>query len=260
MLYPRLWDGCGFPYLSNWLKDIARSSRSSKVRSKGSGLPLYQEGAANAPKTIANLREVVEGGEFTEAAWRVLSDPASRNEIRDAVVTRYFPRQREILAAGGNRDMEDDGMDESSEPEIHCAREAAFRKTIRDVYDHRCAVCGLRVKLDTEETRPDRPRPRKKVLVEAAHIIPFKISHNDHPSNGVALCRNHHWAMDNLLLAPCPDKAYPWGIWKVSVTLDDRIRDNEFSVAYRNRPLIPPSERKFFPAKEALEWREACLV
>ena len=42
-------------------------------------------------------------------------------------------------------------------------------------------------------------------FIAAAHLIPFAESRNDHPTNGLALCKNHHWAMDRNLIAPCPN-------------------------------------------------------
>jgi predicted restriction endonuclease len=74
-----------------------------------------------------------------------------------------------------------------------------------EVYDYRCAACGIRVLLDHVES-----------LVEAAHLIPFSESRNDKPTNGMALCPNHHWAMDRHLIAPCPDSKRRAGIWRVN--------------------------------------------
>jgi len=36
-------------------------------------------------------------------------------------------------------------------------------------------------------------------LNTATHLIPFSESRNDHPTNGLALCKNHHWAMDRVM-------------------------------------------------------------
>jgi len=61
-------------------------------------------------------------------------------------------------------------------------RHDAFRHAILEIYDYRCAACGIRVKITDDLS-----------LVEAAHIIPFGESQNDKPDNGLALCPNHHW-------------------------------------------------------------------
>lgn len=53
-------------------------------------------------------------------------------------------------------------------------------------------------------------------LVEEAHLIPFGESRNDKPTKGMALCPNHHWAMDRHLIAPCPDTKRRAGVWRVN--------------------------------------------
>lgn len=98
-------------------------------------------------------------------------------------------------------------------------------------------------------------------LVQAAHLIPFEVSPNDKPTNGMALCLNHHWAMDRHLIAPCPHNSRVAGIWRVNEKrLDDRIEGQRELVALANRTLIPPSEERFYPAIESLRWREQHLV
>ena len=85
-------------------------------------------------------------------------------------------------------------------------------------------------------------------------------SRNDKPNNGLALCPNHHWAMDRNLIAPCPDPARTApGIWKVSNRLDDRIEGQKDLLDLANRRVIDPRETVFYPAEESLRWREEHL-
>ncbi|UCC54968.1 MAG: HNH endonuclease [Anaerolineaceae bacterium] len=49
------------------------------------------------------------------------------------------------------------------------------------------------------------PPPEGQPVVEAAHIIPWRISHNDDPRNGLALCRLCHWTFDEGMLAVSSD-------------------------------------------------------
>jgi len=115
-------------------------------------------------------------------------------------------------------------------------RSSAFRHIVLEIYDYRCAACGIRVKINEDLS-----------LAEAAHIIPFGVSRNDKPDNGLALCPNHHWAMDRLLIAPCPDSKHRAGIWRIGTALDGRIEGQKDLVALSNQPVIPPSEAKFYP-------------
>lgn len=211
--------------------------------------PVYEEGNVSAPKSLARLRDEVRWAEFDPELWSLLSTRDGRAQVREALVARYFAPFRDALIQSPSKGIvqrEPDGEDI-----VKSARDAAFRKTIRQIYDHRCAACGVRVLLETE---------RRHVLIEAAHLIPWEESHNDHPSNGMALCRNHHWAVDEHLIAPCPSLEHKAGVWRVSPVLDDRIADLKDFARLENRRVIRPLEAKFLPSREALEWREAHLL
>ena len=118
-------------------------------------------------------------------------------------------------------------------------RDPAFRRVVTELYDYRCAATGVRILLPTGEA-----------MVEAAHIHPFAKARDDDPRNGLALTPDMHWAMDRFLIAPGPDMK-----WHVSRSLDDRIPDFARLVALDGRNLFLPSETRFAPKRESLEWR-----
>jgi putative restriction endonuclease len=207
--------------------------------------PLYEPGNASRVPTIQALRQI--HARFDDDLWTtLLSDAHCRQQLREALVARYFPEHRDQLAAiaGENHAATEQDTLHDEPP----GRDAAFRLAILEIYDYRCAACGIRVKISDDLS-----------LVEAAHIIPFGVSRNDKPDNGLALCPNHHWAMDRFLIAPCPDSKQRAGVWRVGSGLDARIEGQKDLVALANQPVIPPSEEKFCPAVESLRWREKHL-
>ena len=207
--------------------------------------PLYEPGNASRVPTLTALRQV--SGRFDNDLWvAILSDAHSRHQLREALIARYFPEHHEQLAAiaGAIRPRTPDEAIREQPP----GRNAAFRHTILEIYDYRCAACGIRVKLTDDLS-----------LVEAAHIVPFGVSRNDKPDNGLALCPNHHWAMNRFLIAPCPDPKHSAGVWRVGSGLDSRIEGQKDLVALKDQRVIPPSEEKFYPALESLRWREQHL-
>lgn len=213
--------------------------------SKPGERPLYEPGNASRGPTLTALREI--HGRFDDSLWTaLLTNAHSRHQLRDALIARYFPEHGDQLAAlAGQKPAaptEDVLRDEPP------GRDAAFRKIVLQIYDYRCAACGIRVRLNDGRS-----------LVEAAHIIPREESDNDKPDNGLALCPNHHWAMDRLLIAPCPDSKHRAGVWRVDHGLEARIEGQRDLVALSNQPVIPPSEEKFYPAIESLRWRERHL-
>jgi putative restriction endonuclease len=208
---------------------------------------LYQQGNASSPPSIGVLKKSL--GRFNPALWALLQDPASRSQLRAAIISRYFPDHRAQLTLNSQPST----LNRSEAPQLNetfeQARSAAFRHTVLEIYDFMCAACGLRVRLDE-----DFP------LIDAAHLIPFNESANDNPSNGLALCPNHHRAMDRFLIAPCPDPQHRAGIWRVHPRLDDRLDSRRDLIGLSGRPVMKPSEEKFFPAPESLRWREQHLT
>lgn len=67
-------------------------------------------------------------------------------------------------------------------------RDPKFRDAVMRAYEGSCCICG-----------------RQLGLVEAAHIIPHgNEGSNDHVTNGLALCVEHHRLYDSVLLIPEP--------------------------------------------------------
>ena len=210
---------------------------------------VYEEGAVSGAPSLAGLRRHVAFGTFDNGMWQLLNEPVARHQLREALIARYFPEDHDELAALTVAGPQVESMAAMRE-EMPPGRDGAFRRTILEIYDYRCAACGVRVLLDQAES-----------LVEAAHLIPFSLSRNDKPTNGMALCPNHHWAMDRHLIAPVPDSKKPAGIWRVNeARLDDRIEGQRDLVAIAGRSVIAPGEQQFYPALESLRWREDHLA
>ena len=195
-------------------------------------------GSSHAPK-ISTLRssQVKLSSDFLT----LLKAQKSRDELREAIISRYFPKFAQELHKRFSYDDEVGQVLEVAEAKP--ARDAAFAKVVKQVYDYRCAACGQRILVD------------KVHFVDAAHLMPFSLSYNDHPSNGMALCKNHHWAMDHKLIAPHPDD-----YWVVSEKVDDRYIENESLLSLNKRSIIAPKDKKYAPDKEAMDWRVGELI
>lgn len=217
--------------------------------------PIYRPGEASGAPSVATLRRRVLHGTFDDEFWRLLSDPVSRHQLREAIIARYFANRRDSLTAVIVESRQASAVDTSPPDALPPtpARDSAFRRAILEIYDYRCAACGVRVLLN-----------HGICLVEAAHLIPFAVSRNDNPNNGLALCPNHHWAMDRHLIAPCPpppqETARTAGVWRVNGRqLDDRFEGQRDLLALDGKRVIPPAERMYYPSPEALRWREEQL-
>jgi len=184
------------------------------------------------------------------ASWVV--NGQDRLRLREAIIARYFPQVRETLEKlfleGSVQEVSSFEVavdDDDLEPKA--GRSSGFRKVILEIYDYQCAACGLRIRL---------PMVEDLTFVDAAHLIPFHEGQNDHPTNGMALCKNHHWAMDRRLIAPHPN-----GNWVVSKKLKAHRSAGEKELAdLQGREFLPPREAAFFPSEKAMCWRVERLL
>ncbi|MDF1565991.1 MAG: HNH endonuclease [Deltaproteobacteria bacterium] len=218
------------------------------LRSEGFWHPREDRGAAGVlelagPPTVAQFGSA--WAELDPDVTRLLGTPHNRRRIRAALVTRYFPLHGDALARlAGDPGVvaEDDGSEGLDE--YRAGRTSAFRRIVLGHYDNQCCACGLRLEI------------RGHKIVDAAHVIPFAESRNDHPSNGMALCKNHHWAMDRALIAPAPD-----GRWRASPLLDPRRSSGERDLTTLDgQSLLLPKDHAYRPSPEGLEWRSDRLL
>ena len=87
-------------------------------------------------------------------------------------------------------------------------------------------------------------------MAEAAHLIPFSVSGDDDPRNGIALAPSYHWALDRNLIAPGPDLR-----WHVSKMLDSRVLDNAALLDLDGKNVLFPPNPKYRPREDALSYR-----
>lgn len=209
--------------------------------------------ALESPPTASDADSENVFAKLIDGMEHIVLSPSSRLKLRLAIVSRYFPRLRAVLLPlfvdGGVTPIQESAKVKEPVDETH-GRNPAFRRKILEIYDCQCAACGLRIRL---------PEISDLTFVDAAHLIPFEVEPNDNPTNGIALCKNHHWAMDRFLIAPCPVGGS--SIWRASVKLKSRrSRGEEELLALDGAPVLPPSEEAFRPDRRSLEWRCERLV
>jgi putative restriction endonuclease len=185
---------------------------------------------------------------FTNGFEAIVAISENRRKMREALVARYFPHHAAaLLGSLPPVAVQPLATGKVAEEEAEFGRSPAFRRKILDIYDHQCVACGLRIKL---------PAAYDVSFIDAAHLIPFSIAPNDHPTNGLALCKNHHWAMDRFLIAPGPDHR-----WHVSSVLDPRRSSGEAElIALSRKSLLLPQDQAFNPDVDGLKWRLSQLV
>lgn len=204
-------------------------------------------------RSISELNEVALGAKLDDELFTHLSVRETRDMLRAVLVETYFaPEIHAALLEQGKINDEafrysqelleqvtkKDGISLLNENVKPAIRNQGFRRAIITAYEHRCTACGLRILTAERHT-----------VVEAAHIIPFSISFNDNPQNGLSLCRLCHWSFDEGMLSIS-------GRYQVvtSPQLTDYNNLPSYVATLTGRTIIHPIEERFMPDLEALEW------
>jgi putative restriction endonuclease len=144
--------------------------------------------------------------------------------------------QRSLFDSGGATYSVDDLKDEDR----IFVRNAAFRRNVVKLYDQRCAFCKMRVVSWDGQN-----------IVDGAHIMPFSEFHNDLFVNGIALCKNHHWAFDRGWFGIDDDYQI--------LTSEERFTEepavhSEGMIAFNGERIKLPINEEYLPSTESLRW------
>lgn len=124
----------------------------------------------------ARLSALVGTGRW--GALDVADEPVSQQEIQE--------KQQEILAlAGGEFVIDSANIRRAEATRERIARSAVFREQVRENYEFKCAVSGIKI-----------TTPGGLHEVEAAHVVPLSDGGMDDIRNGLSLCQTLHWAFD----------------------------------------------------------------
>jgi putative restriction endonuclease len=153
--------------------------------------------------SFGHLRDVIVYVSVDAALWDLLMQPVAREEIRQALLVRYFPLTRHYFRPRAGQERLDDlgrqmleeptamyrqAVDVADEAEI-IVRSAVFGREVLRAYQSTCAVSGLQL-VSTTGVAP---------LLDACHIVFWSVSRDDTIGNGLALCPNLHRAFDRHL-------------------------------------------------------------
>lgn len=105
-----------------------------------------------------------------------------------------------------------------------------FRQSLLEAYNYRCAITGCNA----------------QEALEAAHIIPYSETENNHSSNGLLLRADIHTLFDLNLIAINPET--------MQVRVAPSLRHTSYS-EMDGKYLQLPKISSYLPKKEALKWR-----
>ena len=210
--------------------------------------------SASQIRSLSKLEETILGARLDDELFVLLQASEPRNFFRAVLTSTYFaPRLRDSLVEQGdvNREafsygerllgrMPDQTVGDAPAAEAYrpAVRDQGFRRAVTIAYAHRCALCSVRVRTLDGHT-----------VVDAAHIVPWSVSQDDRPANGMALCRTCHWAFDEGLLRV--SRRY-----EIFTSVQLRVANNlpGYLSNLEGRAIIGPEERDYWPDPHSLQW------
>ena len=200
------------------------------------------------------LTDTVRGALLDDDLYTLMCTEEPRNVLRGVLIETYFvPEAQQKLVEQGminaqafeyselllerarQEVKESPGEEGEYQPPV---RDQGFRRAVITAYNHRCALCGIRMLT-----------PGGHTAVAAAHIVPWSISHNDNPRNGMALCYLCHWTFDAGLVGVSPDY-----VVMTSPQLTTNRNVPGHLATLNGRGMLGPGERFLWPDTSSLKW------
>jgi len=143
-------------------------------------------------KVISSMKRIKElylGAKLDAELFKLTLMEPLRKKLQSALITTYFsPETQFILFEQSQINIRasdySKSLLEAAEPAAEFViadksketekkiRDQGFRKAVVSLYEHRCALCGIRMLT-----------PESHTVVEAAHIIPWRETKDDRPIN-----------------------------------------------------------------------------
>ncbi len=218
-----------------------------------SGEPI-EPAVLNSITNVTQLRKYAVAAQVDEELFRFMQIAESREALRNTLLMSCFSTEAQAslseqiavndeayvysqaLYEKAHQPLVKDIVDtDSYKPAV---RDQGFRRVVVAAYDHRCALCGLRI-----------ITPEGHTAVDAAHIVPWSKSQNDDVRNGMALCKLCHWAFDRGMVGVSRDYNV---IASRQIGVDPNVPGVLQTMA--GRGVLPPADRELWPAQEFLGW------
>lgn len=204
--------------------------------------------SSSSIKSFAQLKESVEYAYFDDALFEILLQPKAREEIYQILITKYFNGHDTIQKQGGlfeilaNQILNDTSneyqrqIDKADEEEVF-VRCGVFKKVVPKIYDFSCCISGMRVISGFDIQ-----------MVDACHIVPFSVSHDDTITNGISLSPNFHRAFDRGLISLNEE-------YRVIVSNSFTESDSNFALkSFEGKRILLPNEKHHLPSIENIRW------
>jgi len=204
-------------------------------------------------KSVNTLQAVCGYGSFATELFLLLTDAQHRSILLQTLLDTYFPKQKAGFLQAKNKGegyLHEQVNYILNEPEVkyeHISnhteedvfvRNGLFKKLVPKVYQNQCSFTGMRMSSTFNYN-----------FIDACHIVPFSLTHNDKVNNGVALCPNLHRAFDRGLVSLDAD-------YRILVS-NHLTEDEKHPYGLRQlagKKMLLPLQQIHYPEQEAISW------
>jgi putative restriction endonuclease len=206
-------------------------------------------------RSFVNLTTAINYALIDSGLSNLLLVPENRDILKIALLDKYFPDTKSNFGTNGNDDLPSETIlhdnsddykqkiielknqvDENAFQEEIFIRGGLFKREIPKIYNHTCAVSGLRISAIANVS-----------TVDACHIVPFSEGYDDTLTNGIALCPNLHRAFDRGLISISDD---------YTILINKNFVENQksaFNISqFAGQKLFLPFSEELYPALENL--------
>lgn len=210
-------------------------------------------------RSVQTLSEVVAYGSLNEKLAVLLSDAVNRSTVRDYLLSIYFPKDKakyykhkqlndgfyhvvQSLVLNGP-EARHKHISIQTEEDVF-VRSGLFKRYIPQLYQDTCAMTGMRMWSTF-----------KYNFIDACHIVPFAVTHDDTVTNGIALCPNLQRAFDRGLVSIDQDYRI-----MVSDHIDEQAEHSYSLSKLRGKPILHPRNDGYYPSQQNLGWHRRYVL
>lgn len=169
------------------------------------GFEKLLESKANIRSNFSALKATIYCAEIDKELFFLLQNQKSRDLLKIALLEKYFSNTKSLYKKENNEDSSflfenekqyfkhlehlQQTLDNNNFEEDIFVRSGIFKREIPKLYNYSCAISEMKVDAMVNAS-----------LVDACHIVPFSVSHDDTVGNGITLCPNLHRAFDRGLI------------------------------------------------------------
>jgi putative restriction endonuclease len=140
--------------------------------------------ALKHPNSVTRAEAMGSVGKLEDNFYSYLQDHEKAKAIIWQLIDEFWPEayHQDLLS-----DLGIDGVMNSVilQANQKPRRGRLFVEEVLDHYERQCAICGQSIRLGDA-----------LIGIDACHVKPIQHFGDDHITNGIALCKIHHWALD----------------------------------------------------------------